>query len=91
VTSKGTGKAPKGYRKPSYGAAGRHARIVYELLDRPHGWSFEAIQNELQISERTIFRYVAALREQLVDSEGRLRMLYPSSVRSPRRRTLRPL
>ena len=47
VTSKGTGKAPKGYRKPSYGAAGRHARIVYELLDRPHGWSFEAIQNEL--------------------------------------------
>jgi proteasome accessory factor B len=71
VRSKGTGKAPKGYRKPSYGAAGRHARIVYELLDRPHGWSFEAIQNELQISERTIFRYVAALREQLVDSEGR--------------------
>jgi predicted DNA-binding transcriptional regulator YafY len=64
-------KPKEGYRKPSYADAGRYARIVYELLDRPHGWSLEAIQNELRISERTLYRYTAALKEQLTDDEGR--------------------
>jgi proteasome accessory factor B len=66
-----TADAGSSYRKPSYGAAGRYARIIYELLDRPHGWSFDAIENELRISERTVMRYVAALKEQLTDDQGR--------------------
>ena len=71
TVTEATGDAGASYRKPSYGAAGRYARIVYELLDRPHGWSFDAIQDELRISERTVLRYVAALKEQLQDDQGR--------------------
>jgi predicted DNA-binding transcriptional regulator YafY len=70
-TLNGRPRTGRTYRKPSYGAAGRHARIVYELLDRPLGWSLDAIQNELGISERTVLRYLAALKEQLQDAEGR--------------------
>lgn len=57
-------------RAPTYGAATRLARIVFGLIDRPYGWSFDAIQNELRISERTLLRYLAACREELVDERG---------------------
>lgn len=43
-------KMPRPYRKPTYGAGARLARIVRELTSRPHGWSFEAIQEELRIA-----------------------------------------
>jgi predicted DNA-binding transcriptional regulator YafY len=58
-------------RPATYGTATRLARIVYGLLGRPYGWSFEAIQEELSISERTLLRYLAACRRELVDAEGR--------------------
>lgn len=58
-------------RKPTYGAATRLARLVYELGSHPFGWSFEAIQRELQVSERTLLRYIAACRKELVDWHGR--------------------
>ena len=57
-------------RKPTYGAATRLARLVYELRERSHGWSFEAICEELGISERTLNRYLKACREELVDRRG---------------------
>jgi proteasome accessory factor B len=46
------------------------ARLVHGLATRPLGWSFDAIEDELGISERTLLRYVAACREELVDAEG---------------------
>lgn len=58
-------------RKPTYGAAARLARIVLELTSRPFGWNFDAICKELRISERTLLRYIAVCRTQLVDSAGR--------------------
>ena len=58
-------------RKPTYGAATRLARIVLELVNRPFGWGFESIQRELNVSERTLLRYIAASKEELVDSNGR--------------------
>lgn len=58
-------------RRPTYGAATRLARIVHGLLDRPLGWSFAAIEDELGISERTLLRYLSACREELTDLYGR--------------------
>lgn len=57
-------------RKPSYGAAARLARLLYGLLSRPHGWSFAAIEAELGVSERTLLRYLAACRRELLDADG---------------------
>jgi predicted DNA-binding transcriptional regulator YafY len=57
-------------RPPTYGTATRLARIVYGLVGRPHGWSFQAIQDELSISERTLMRYLAACRRELVMADG---------------------
>ena len=62
---------PSRSRTPTYGAAGRLVRIVVGLLSRPHGWSFDAIQDELAISERTLLRYLRVCRSELVDDEGR--------------------
>lgn len=58
-------------RKPTYGAASRLARLVMTLHERPHGWSFAAVQDALGISERTLLRYLAVARETLVDPAGR--------------------
>jgi predicted DNA-binding transcriptional regulator YafY len=41
------------------------------LFDRPFGWSLQAIQDELRISERTLLRYLAVLKYELTDPEGR--------------------
>jgi proteasome accessory factor B len=57
-------------RLPTYGAATRLARIVYGLYSRPFGWSLRAIQDELDISERTLHRYLAASRKMLVGEGG---------------------
>ncbi len=63
--------AKKEHRKPSYPAALRMARIAFELPSHPFGWSLEAIQRDLGISERTLKRYLAATKDTLVDRLGR--------------------
>ena len=63
--------AKKEHRKPSYPAALRMARIAFELPSHPFGWSLEAIRRELEISERTLKRYLAAGQQGLVDRLGR--------------------
>src|SRR5262249_14247100 len=58
-------------RQPTHRAAARVARLLYGLQSRPRGWSFAAIEAELGISERTLLRYLAACRRDLVDADGR--------------------
>ncbi len=57
-------------RLPTYGAAGRLARIVLGLMSRPHGWPLGSITEELGISERTLLRYLAVCRSELVEVVG---------------------
>src|SRR5579863_103439 len=57
-------------RKPTYGAAIRLARIAAGLFSRPYGWSFKSIAENLEISERTLARYVSVLRSELADWHG---------------------
>jgi predicted DNA-binding transcriptional regulator YafY len=68
-THKQTRKGP--HRKPTYPAATRLARIALELQSRPFGWGLEAIQDELRIAPRTLARYLAVCRHELVDLDGR--------------------
>jgi predicted DNA-binding transcriptional regulator YafY len=63
--------AKKEHRKPSYPAALRMARIAFELPSHPFGWSLDAIQRDLCISERTLKRYLAAAKDTLADRLGR--------------------
>jgi predicted DNA-binding transcriptional regulator YafY len=57
-------------RKPTYGAAIRLARIAAGLFSKPYGWSFKSIAETLEISERTLARYVSVLRSELAGSHG---------------------
>lgn len=57
-------------RKPTYGAAIRLARIANELYSKPYGWSFGHIEDSLEISPRTLARYVSVLRDELLNSRG---------------------
>jgi proteasome accessory factor B len=57
-------------RKPTYGAATRLARLLIGLQGRAHGWSFAAVQEALGISERTLLRYLAVGRRELIDAAG---------------------
>jgi len=41
------------------------------LVERPHGWSFSAVQDELGIGERTLMRYLAACRKEVTDRFGK--------------------
>lgn len=61
----------KEHRKPSYPAALRMARLAFELPSHPFGWTLDAIQRELDISERTLKRYLAASKDGLLDRMGR--------------------
>lgn len=61
----------KQHRLPTYGAATRLARIIHELPSRPRGWSFEAIQEEIGISERTLLRYLAVFRREFTAADGK--------------------
>lgn len=70
-------------RRPTYGAATRLVRMLHGLLDRPYGWSFEAIQDELAISERTLLRYLSACRSELTDGNGK--PVFEVFRRGPRR------
>ena len=66
-----SGRVPPRSRPATYNTATRLARVVYGLIGRPYGWSFAAVQDELGISERTLLRYLAACRRELVDARGR--------------------
>lgn len=57
-------------RPATYGGALRMSRLLHGLHQRPHGWSFDAICDELGISERTLLRYVAACKKELTDARG---------------------
>ncbi len=57
-------------RKPTYGAAIRLARIAAGLFSKPYGWSFKSIAESLEISDRTLARYVSVLRTELLDWHG---------------------
>jgi predicted DNA-binding transcriptional regulator YafY len=57
-------------RKPTYGAAIRLARIATGLFSKPYGWSFTAIAESLDISDRTLARYISVLRSDLRDPLG---------------------
>jgi predicted DNA-binding transcriptional regulator YafY len=81
-----TARVHRRSRPATYNAATRIARIVYGLGQRPHGWGFEAIQDELSISERTLLRYVAACRKELTTPDGAPLL---EVVRRGDRRTLR--
>ncbi len=63
--------AQKEHRTPTYPAALRMARIAFELSSHPSGWPLESIQRELDISERTLKRYLAAAQNKLIDRAGR--------------------
>lgn len=43
---------------------------MHELPAHPHGWSFDAIQRQLSIGERTLLRYVEACKSELIDARG---------------------
>lgn len=60
----------KGSRPATYGSGARVARLVLGLTERPRGWSYGDIQEELGIGERTVARYVKMLRGALQDRDG---------------------
>lgn len=57
-------------RPATYGGGSRMIRLLHGLYGRPHGWRFDAICDELSISERTLLRYLAVFRRTLVDRSG---------------------
>lgn len=60
----------KNRRRPTYGSATRLVRLFLGLLSRPHGWSIDAILDDLSISERTLERYVRICRRDLTSPNG---------------------
>ena len=56
--------------KPSYGSAVRMAQIMHWLHGSPIGISFQELVERLDISERTLTRYITTLRESFFDDNG---------------------
>ena len=92
--------AKKEHRKPSYPAALRMARIAFELPSHPFGWSLEAIRRDLDISERTLKRYLhrRAKKNSLTAWEGPTSRSVPTAerpnirlARAPKARTVHRL
>lgn len=65
-----------GGRKPelTHATGERFARLVDGLHARPEGWSFEAMGRELDVSAKTLERYLKKLGEALADEAGRPRL-----------------
>ncbi|MGH8012742.1 MAG: helix-turn-helix transcriptional regulator [Candidatus Binataceae bacterium] len=57
-------------RLPTYHTAIRLARLVLELRERRYGWRFDAICRHFKISERTLLRYIKALKSSLDGRDG---------------------
>lgn len=49
----------------------RIARLVLELVERPHGWAWNDACETLSVTGRTLARYLAKARVELVDGAGR--------------------
>ncbi|MCU0255098.1 MAG: WYL domain-containing protein [Acidobacteria bacterium] len=74
----GSGRKGKtgGKRVPPQGEAtyrsGKNlARLIQEILSSPRGVGFERLGERLAVSDRTLYRYVKAVREELTDELGR--------------------
>lgn len=63
-------KQPPGL-KPTYGSAMRTAQIVHWLHQKPMGLSFQELSARLNVSSRTLYRYLTTLRDGLVDEDER--------------------
>ncbi|MGH7931577.1 MAG: helix-turn-helix transcriptional regulator [Candidatus Binataceae bacterium] len=57
-------------RRPTYGSATRIAQLLLELRERRLGWRFEAICHRFDISERTLARYIEALKSGFLKRYG---------------------
>ena len=60
-----------GSQKATYDSAVRIAQLLLDLRYQPLGLSYQAIQDRLGVSKRTVQRYVEALREKLVVPGGK--------------------
>ncbi len=58
-------------RPATYSSGARVARLVLGLTERPRGWSYASIQDELGIGARTVARYARMLRAALLDRDGK--------------------
>jgi proteasome accessory factor B len=56
--------------KPTYGSAARVAQIIHWLHQFPYGMSLESLCERLDVSERTLARYIKALEETFADDGG---------------------
>ncbi len=56
--------------KPTYGSAVRVAQIIHWLHQFPFGLSLRELAERLQVSERTLARYIATLKEAFFDQDG---------------------
>jgi proteasome accessory factor B len=63
-------------RKPqlTHATGERFARLVDGLHARPGGWSFDAMARELDVSQKTLERYVRKCAEVLTDAGGTTRL-----------------
>jgi predicted DNA-binding transcriptional regulator YafY len=63
-------------RKPelTHATGERFARLVDGLHVRPEGWPLEAIARELDVSDKTLDRYLRKCGEALTDEQGRPRL-----------------
>jgi len=64
-------RAKKSYTAPTYDVPMRLVRLVHGVLTRPHGWSLDAVADDLRVSKRTVYRYVKILRDEFVDDRAR--------------------
>lgn len=56
--------------KPTYGSATRVAQIIHWLHHAPIGISLSELKDRLQISDRTLARYIQTLKDSFFDEEG---------------------
>lgn len=56
--------------KPSYGSATRVAQIIHWLHHAPIGISLNELKERLQVSDRTLARYIQTLKECFFDEDG---------------------
>lgn len=58
-------------RRVTYGSANRITKLVELLRRNPRGMSYAALEERLEISRRTLQRYLANCQEEMVDENGR--------------------
>lgn len=58
-------------RRVTYGSANRITKLVELLRKNPRGLSYAALEERLDVSRRTLQRYIANCQEKLTDEQGR--------------------